>query len=260
MSEIPDLQSSVDNRNMSIDRVGVRNIRYPIIVQDRSSGTQNTIAEMDLYVSLPHHHRGTHMSRFLEILNRFHQKTLVDELPAFLCALREALHAEAAFADMRFPYFITRTAPVSGIRSLMPCDCRFRASLKEDFRLVIGVEVPVTTLCPCSRQISRYGAHNQRSIVQVEVTYDGFVWLEELIAMVESVASSGVYPLLKRVDEKHVTEQAYRNPKFVEDIVRDTALLLEADDRITGYRVSSENFESIHNHNAYACIQRGLQE
>ncbi|MFA7543792.1 MAG: GTP cyclohydrolase FolE2 [Candidatus Cloacimonadaceae bacterium] len=253
---IPDLQSEKDSRNIAIDKVGVKGLHYPILVEDRIQGTQHSVGELDIYVELPHHLRGTHMSRFIEILHHYHTEALIGSLEDFLKELKQSLKAEAAYIDINFPYFIKKQAPVSGIESIMAYDASFSASLKEDYELQIGVKVPVTTLCPCSKEISEYGAHNQRSFIFIRISYEGFVWLEELIDIAESVASCEVYSLLKRVDEKYVTEKAYNNPKFVEDIVREITLILEADTRIKSFYVESENAESIHLHNAYAMISR----
>ncbi|MCB5231311.1 MAG: GTP cyclohydrolase FolE2 [Candidatus Cloacimonas sp.] len=250
-----DIQSRQDNRNQKIDKVGVKDLKYPIVVQDRDNELQQTIADIDFFVELPHYNRGTHMSRFIEVLNKYHEKDLVENLPDILKTVKKKLTADRAYMNLKFPYFIKKRAPVSGIESLLSYDAFFLASYGETFKLTIGVEVPITTVCPCSKEMSDYGAHNQRSVVKVELNYDGFIWLEEVIEYVEQVASCEVYPLLKRVDEKYVTEKGYDNPKFVEDIVRDLALLLKNDGRITAFKVSSENFESIHNHNAYACIE-----
>jgi GTP cyclohydrolase IB len=249
-----DIQSTEDNRKVKINKVGVTNVRYPIIVDDRANKNQHTIADLDIFVELPHHHRGTHMSRFPEVLNKFHEDNLISKLSEFLNEVKQTLNAEAAYTVIRFPYFVRKHAPVSGIASLQAYDCIFEASMKEDFQLTICVKVPVTSLCPCSKEISESGAHSQRSEVTVKIRFNEFVWLEELIDIVESCGSCEVYPLLKRVDEKYVTEKAYENPSFVEDIVRDITLKLQDDKRITFYKVESENYESIHSHNAYACV------
>lgn len=253
---IPDIQSQIDPRKIAIDKVGVKSLRYPIVVEDREEGTQHTVADLNIYVELPHHMRGTHMSRFIEILQHYHTEALIGNLPDFLAELKASLKAEAAYIDISFPYFKTKKAPVSGIKSILAYDCVFTASLKEDFDLLIGVIVPVTSLCPCSKEISEAGAHNQRSLITIKVSYSGFVWLEELIELAESTASCEIYSLLKRVDEKYVTEKAYNNPKFVEDIVREITLKLQVDPRIKSFFVESENAESIHLHNAYAMISR----
>ncbi|MCB5251873.1 MAG: GTP cyclohydrolase FolE2 [Candidatus Cloacimonadaceae bacterium] len=254
--KIPDLQSQNDTRNTMIDKVGIKGLRYPIVVEDRANEIQHTVADLNIYVELPHHMRGTHMSRFVEILHHYHQEALIGNLEPFLSELKTSLKAEAAYIDIAFPYFLTKKAPVSKIASILAYDCVFSASLKDEYELLIGVTVPVTTLCPCSKEISDAGAHNQRSKITIKVSYTGFVWLEELIELAEATASCEIYSLLKRVDEKYVTEKAYNNPKFVEDIVREITLRLQSDERITGFFVESENAESIHLHNAYAMISR----
>ncbi|MDD2332595.1 MAG: GTP cyclohydrolase FolE2 [Candidatus Cloacimonetes bacterium] len=251
-SQIPDIQNQNDLREIAIDKVGVKGIRYPLVVEDRKSKSQNTVGELDIYVELPHHKRGTHMSRFIEILNHYHQDSIIHNLDKLLQDLKTSLKADAAYIDISFPYFVKKLAPVSGISSLLCYDCEFNASFKNDFILWIGVKVPVTTLCPCSKEISDFGAHNQRSVITIKARYREFVWLEELIDYAEQTASCEIYPLLKRVDEKYVTEKAYENPKFVEDIVRELTILLTNDGRIVDYYIESDNFESIHNHNAYA--------
>ena len=256
MSPIPDLQSQPDERRICIDKVGVKDLRYPIVVEDRANGVQNTIAELSLSVELDHRKRGTHMSRFLEVLNRYHQESIIAQLDSLLLELKSVLKADAAYIEIAFPYFLKKLAPVSKSASLMDYRCFFEASYKDDFELWIGAVVPVTTLCPCSREISEGGAHNQRSLISLKVRYSEFIWLEELIEVAEAAASCPVYPLLKRRDEKFVTERAYSNPKFVEDIVREVTQKLEADPRVREFYVESENFESIHNHNAYAMVYR----
>ncbi|HPR16908.1 MAG TPA: GTP cyclohydrolase FolE2 [Candidatus Cloacimonadota bacterium] len=256
MKDKIDIQNLTDTRKITIDKVGVKNVQYPIIVEDRADRIQNTIANLDIFVELPHQYRGTHMSRFLEVLNHFHTETLINSLPEFLQELRTALKADAAYVKLTFPYFIKKVAPVSKIKSLMNYQCVFESSLRDEYCLKIGVEVPITTLCPCSKEISDFGAHSQRSYVFVSVRYQEFIWLEEIIDLVEAAASSEVYSLLKRVDEKFVTEKAYQNPAFVEDVVREITLKLQNDSRITWFRVESENLESIHNHNAFASVER----
>jgi GTP cyclohydrolase I len=258
MKNKKDIQSLPDERNVLIDKVGVKGVRYPIIVEDKDNGTQPTIADLDIYVQLPHEHRGTHMSRFLEILNEYHKDSIIENLESFLKEVKIRLHAEASFANVRFPYFLKKKAPVSGIESLLDYNCFFEASYGESYDLVIGVIVPVTSLCPCSKEISEDGAHNQRSHITVRARFKDFVWLEDLIALAEETASCEIYPLLKRVDEKYVTEKAFSRPRFVEDIVREMAVRLRADERITGFRVESENFESIHNHSAYAFVEENF--
>lgn len=249
---MPDLQNQYDSRKITIDKVGVKGIKYPIIVSDRTNKLQNTIADINFYVELPHDHRGTHMSRFVEVLNKYHKEDIIFNLDKLLSDIKKSLKADAAYIEICFPYFMLKHAPVSKITSYLNYDCLYKAFLKDDFDFRIGVMVPVTTLCPCSREISANGAHNQRSYVSVIVQYSDFIWLEELIELVESVSSCEIYPLLKRADEKYVTEKAYNNPKFVEDIVRELTVILNHDNRILHFEIESENFESIHNHSAYA--------
>ena len=251
-----DIQSQTDTRNIQIEKVGVKNIKYPIVVEDRSNKNQHTTADIDIFVDLPHDHRGTHMSRFLEVLNSYHKENIIDNLQSLLCDIKKTLNSQAAYIKIKFPYFIEKTAPVSKSTSLLDYNCEFDAILTEEFIFKLGVTVPITTLCPCSKEISDYGAHNQRSLVSIMVKYNSFIWLEELIEYAEKVASCEIYPLLKRPDEKYVTEKAYNNPAFAEDIVREITLLLQKDERIDWFRVESENIESIHNHNAYACVER----
>jgi len=249
-----DVQSERDTREITIDRVGVKRIRYPIIVEDRKNVNQQTVADIALYVDLREHERGTHMSRFLEVLNKYHKEDIISNLEQFLVDLRERMGSETALAVIDFPYFIEKEAPVSKIKSLLSYQCHFQASLKEEYILVIGVKVPITTLCPCSKEISENGAHSQRSYVNIQVTLGEFVWLEELIEMVETSASCEIYSLLKRPDEKFVTERAYENPRFAEDIVREITLKLRQDKHIASFKVETENLESIHDHNAYAGV------
>ncbi|RMD71750.1 MAG: GTP cyclohydrolase I FolE2 [Gammaproteobacteria bacterium] len=256
IASIADVQSSPDTRRIPIDKVGIKDIRHPVRVSDRTGGEQHTIARFNMYVNLPHNFKGTHMSRFVEILNRREREITVKSFKDMLLEMTEALEAEAGHIEMSFPYFVTKKAPVSGVESLMDYDVTFIGELiRGKPRMMIKVVVPVTSLCPCSKEISDYGAHNQRSHVTVTVRTRGFVWIEELIELVEQEASCELYGLLKRPDEKYVTERAYNNPKFVEDMVRDVAARLNKDDRIAAYVVESENFESIHNHSAYALIE-----
>ena len=253
-----DIQSQIDKRNIQIEKVGVKNIKYPIVVEDKSNGFQHTIAEIDMFVDLPHDHRGTHMSRFLEVLNSYHQEVIIDNLKPLLSDIKKQLNSQKAYIKIRFPYFVKKTAPVSKSTSLLDYDCVFEASLSENFEFKLGVTVPITTLCPCSKEISDFGAHNQRSYVTIMVIYHTFVWLEELIEYAEKSASCEIYPLLKRPDEKFVTEKAFNNPAFAEDIVREITLSLQKDDRIEWFSVESENIESIHNHNAYAFVEKRI--
>lgn len=254
---IADVQGSRDLRNIPIDKVGIKSIRHPVRVRDRSAGEQHTIANFNMYVNLPHNFKGTHMSRFVEILNKHEAEITVHSFKDMVREMTEVLEAESGHIEMNFPYFIMKQAPISKVKSLMDYDVTFIGDLSNGAPTVsIRVVVPVTSLCPCSKEISDYGAHNQRSHVTVKVRTQEFVWLEEVVDVVEQEASCQLYGLLKRPDEKFVTEYAYNNPKFVEDMVRDIAQRLNADDRITYYMVESENFESIHNHSAYAMIEK----
>jgi GTP cyclohydrolase I len=251
-----DVQKSKDTRNIPIDKVGVKNISYPIVVMDKNKALQQTVARVNMFVDLPHHFKGTHMSRFVEILNTYREKIALDKMEVILQKIKEKLGASRAHLEIEFPYFIEKRAPVSGATGLMEYTCVFDASLGDELDFVLGVSVPVTSLCPCSKELSRYGAHNQRSLVTVKVRYREFIWIEDLIEAIEQCGSSPVYSLLKREDEKFVTEAAYDNPKFVEDMVRDVTQRLLAWDNITWFSVAAENFESIHKHSAYAAIER----
>ncbi|MEE9160257.1 MAG: GTP cyclohydrolase FolE2 [Gammaproteobacteria bacterium] len=259
-SEIPDTQNIQDKRHIAIDQVGIKDIQHPVVVSDRSGGEQHTIANFNMYVRLPHNFKGTHMSRFVEILNQHEYEITVESFKRMISEMTERLKAEEGHIEMSFLYFINKAAPVSGVKSLMDYQVSFIGELNNHHTSVlVKVVVPVTTLCPCSKSISDYGAHNQRSHITICVRTRGFVWIEELVDMVEKVASCELYGLLKRPDEKHVTERAYDNPKFVEDIVRDIAVQFNQDDRISSYVVESENFESIHNHSAYAKIEHNKE-
>jgi GTP cyclohydrolase I len=255
---IPDVQASPDTRHLAIDRVGVKSIRHPARIRERSGGTQNTVAMFNMYVGLPHHFKGTHMSRFVEILSAHEREISPDTFRSMVREMVTKLEAESGHIEMSFPYFVSKRAPVSGVASLMDYEVTFVGEIvdgRETFTL--KVLVPVTSLCPCSKGISERGAHNQRSHVTIAAKIRTFVWIEELIDIAEDEASCQLYGLLKRPDEKFVTENAYDNPKFVEDMVRDVAARLNADRRIESYVVESENFESIHNHSAYAMIAGG---
>jgi len=254
---IPDVQGSEDRRKIAIDKVGIKAIRHPIHVAERGGGTQHTVASFNMYVGLPHQFKGTHMSRFVEILNAHEREITVETFKVMLDEVVERLEARSGHIEMNFPYFINKAAPVSRVKSLMDYDVTFTGEVergKKCFKM--KVVVPVTSLCPCSKRISDYGAHNQRSHVTIAARTKGFVWIEELIEYAEKHASSELYGLLKRPDEKFVTERAYDNPKFVEDLVRDVAAELNRDKRVEWYVVESENFESIHNHSAYAFIEK----
>jgi len=255
-----DVQKTPDFRKLAINKVGVKDISYPIVVMDKNDAYQHTVARVNMYVDLPHHFKGTHMSRFVEILNAHRKEMALDKMEATLQKIKDKLGASRAHLEMEFPYFVEKRAPVSGAVSLMEYSCRFLGSLSTEFDFVLEIRVPVTSLCPCSKELSRFGAHNQRGIIAVQVRYREFVWIEDLIAAVEECGSSPVYALLKREDEKFVTEQAFENPRFVEDMVREAALRLLKMDNVTWFSVSAENFESIHNHSAYAVIEMDKQK
>ncbi len=257
-----DVQNQLDYRNINIDKVGVKDIRYPVTVMDKNNGTQNTVASINMYVNLPHAFKGTHMSRFIEILNEFHGNLDIREFSSVLRTLQYHLHAESAHMEMTFPYFIRKLSPVTGSAGLMEYRCRIAGSLacrQCSCDLVLEVNVPISTVCPCSKEISEYGAHNQRGLVRLAVRFKRFIWIEDLVQLVEHSASCEVYSVLKRPDEKYVTETAYENPKFVEDVVRDIAYELKKDPNVRWFMVDVENFESIHNHSAYACIEEDLE-
>ncbi len=254
-----DVQKERDSRNIRIDRVGVRDVNYPIIALDHENKLQNTIAKVSMSVMLPHEYRGTHMSRFIETLEEYHGRVSPCNIEAITRRLCEKLDAPESAVNFKFPYYIRKQAPVSKIGSYSQCDVELEGIFtreKNVFDLVIGVGVHVQTLCPCSKEISQYGAHNQRALVNLKVRCDGLVWFEELIDMIENAASSPLFTLMKREDEKFVTEHAYNNPKFVEDVLRDLALELDSEKRIFWYEINVRSFESIHNHDAFAEIIR----
>ncbi|MBM3844712.1 MAG: GTP cyclohydrolase I FolE2 [Verrucomicrobia bacterium] len=253
-----DKQNEPDHRELRIDKVGVRGLRFPIQLRDKAKSLQNTIATISLCVDLPKEFKGTHMSRFIEVLNAHGSVVHVENIPEILYAMQIRLSAATSHLTMEFPFFLEKKAPVSGLTGLMDYVARFEAAATgQEIDFVLTVKAPVTTLCPCSQAISRYGAHNQRGEVTVQIRSEKIVWIEDLIELMESSASSELYSLLKREDEKAVTERAYENPVFVEDLVRNVAVKLNAHPDVTWYRVEAENFESIHNHNAYACIEKG---
>ena len=254
---IEDVQGRADSRRIPINKVGIKDVFHPVRVKDRSSGEQHTIANFNMYVALPHNFKGTHMSRFVEVLHRNEREISVESFRDILVEMTEKLDAESGHIEMDFPYFVMKKAPVSGVESLMD----YKASLIGELHngkpeLWLKVVVAATSLCPCSKSISKYGAHNQRSHITIKARVEGHMWLEELIDIAESEASCEVYGILKRADEKYVTEHAYDNPKFVEDIVRDVAVRLNKEERVRAYVVEAENFESIHNHSAYALIEK----
>lgn len=252
-----DVQNRSDERGIALERVGVSGLRYPIVVLDRSQSKQQTVADLKLSVALPAHIKGTHMSRFVEVLNDSRGEVTIHTIPSILRRIREHLEADAAQLEVNFPYFIEKQAPVSGASSLMDYECRFDGTVDADGeRFTLTVRVPVTSLCPCSKAISDYGAHNQRGYIELSVRTaspdSDLIWIEELVELAESSGSSPVYPLLKRSDERHVTMAAYDNPVFVEDMVRNAAARLKSDFRVVYFRVRAENDESIHNHMAFA--------
>jgi len=253
-----DKQSERDHRELRIDKVGVRGLRFPIQVRDKAHAVQNTVATIGMFVDLPKEFKGTHMSRFIEVLNAHGNIVHVENITDILYAMQKKFQAATSHLEMEFPYFMVKRAPVSGLEGVMDYTARFDATAcHKDIDFVLTVKAMVTTLCPCSKAIAAYGAHNQRGEVTVQIRFRKPVWIEDLIAIIESSASSELYALLKRQDEKAVTERAYDNPVFVEDLVRNVALKLNAHPDITWYKVEAENHESIHNHNAYACIEKG---
>ena len=257
--KMADVQNMPDGREIEIDKVGVKNVKYPIIVLDRTNGHQNTIATIDMYVNLPHYYKGTHMSRFVEILHEYKNMINMKNFPEILKEMKTRLDAEAAHMSVSFPYFIKKEAPVSRTPSYMEYQCGFRGSMDANGvmkEFIVTVSVPINTLCPCSKEISNQGAHNQRGITRVDVNTRRFFWIEDLINIVEKSASSDIYSILKREDEKYITEHAFDNPKFVEDVVRDIAEQLSQDTNVLWFAIEAENFESIHNHSAYAYLER----
>jgi GTP cyclohydrolase I len=250
-----DVQNLPDARQLAIDKVGIKSIRHPVKIKDKTHTVQHTVALFNMYVHLPQHFKGTHMSRFVELLNTHEREISIESFEEIMREMVLRLEAKSGYVEMTFPYFINKSAPVSRVQSLLDYEVTFIGEIKNGkFDLTIKLLIPVTSLCPCSKKISAYGAHNQRSHVTVAVRVSEFIWIEDLIALVEGQASSQLYGLLKRPDEKYVTEYAYDNPKFVEDMVRDVAAVFNDEPRIRSYRVECENFESIHNHSAYACI------
>jgi GTP cyclohydrolase I len=257
-AKLHDKQSERDHRELRIDKVGVRGLRFPIQVRDKAHSIQNTVATIGMFVDLPKEFKGTHMSRFIEVLNAHGSVVHVENVPDILFAMQEKFKAATSHLEMEFPYFMVKRAPVSGLESLMDYVARFDAcACDREIDFALTVKAMVTTLCPCSKAIAAYGAHNQRGEVTVQIRSSKSVWIEDLIAMIEASASSELFALLKRQDEKAVTERAYENPVFVEDLVRNVALKLNAHPDVTWYKVEAENHESIHNHNAYACIEKG---
>ncbi|RZD15978.1 MAG: GTP cyclohydrolase I FolE2 [Candidatus Acididesulfobacter guangdongensis] len=289
---LTDVQNSKDKRGIPIDKVGIKNLHYPISVLDKKKSFQHTVADINMYVDLPHYFKGTHMSRFLEVLNEYRGEISIVSFPDILRKIKKVLNAGSASVEIEFPYFIEKTAPVSGKKSLMEYICSYKGTIKnkkaecnnnnnnnsnndnsndnnttndnnnneDESIIIIGIKVPINTLCPCSKEISKYGAHNQRGVVSVSLKFSKLIWFEDIINDVESCASAPIYSLLKRADERFLTEHAYENPMFVEDIVRCVADILKKNKNIEWFRVEAENFESIHNHNAYAMTESRYED
>ena len=248
-----DIQNLQDSREVPLQKVGVKGVKYPVSVLDKTKKIQNTTAKVNLFVNLPHNFKGTHMSRFIEVFHRYHNDISMNNFLDMLEEIRQKLDAERAFGRISFPYYIEKKAPVTNASGMMEYNCTYEgeSSGKNEQNFFISVKIPVATLCPCSKAISEYGAHNQRGYVKVKVLYKDFFWIEDIISMVESCASTPLYSVLKRLDEKYVTENAYENPRFVEDVVREVYLGLK-EMGFTWFSVEAETEESIHNHNAYA--------
>jgi GTP cyclohydrolase IB len=253
-----DTQNQPDYRNIPIDKVGIKGLKYPVKVLDKTTGVQSTVAQISMYVDLPHHCKGTHMSRFVEILHLFRTKVSLESISNILEDMKKILGAQSSHIEITFPYFIGKQSPKTGSKGLMDYTCSINGSSngKKHTDLVLTITVPITSVCPCSKEISEYGAHNQRGEVKVSTRFKKFIWIEDIVQIVETCASCDIFSVLKRADEKFVTEKAYNNPKFVEDIARDVSKALMEDDNITWFSVSAENFESIHNHSAYAYIEK----
>lgn len=252
-----DIQNQRGINNIDIDKVGVKGIRYPIVVFDKENKTQHTIASINLYVDLPHEFKGTHMSRFVEILNEYHMEIRIKNLDKILNKMKSTLNAKSAHIEFDFPYFIKKKAPISGEEGLMEYQCSYLGYSGENAEFIVGIKVPITTLCPCSKEISDFGAHSQRSYVSVRLLSKKFFWIEDIIDIIEESGSADLYSLLKRSDEKYITEKAYNNPMFVEDVVREVSSRLIELKIFEWFLVESENIESIHNHSAYAVIEWG---
>jgi GTP cyclohydrolase I len=258
-TDMIDVQNMEDTRKIEIDKVGVKNVKYPIIVMDKVNGFQHTVATIDMYVNLPHNYKGTHMSRFVEILHDNKNMINMRNFPGILKEMKDRLNAESAHMVVRFPYFIKKEAPVSKTQGFLEYNCGFSGFMDSQNRMkkfIVSISVPINTLCPCSKEISEYGAHNQRGEARLDVSFKKFFWIEDMINVIESCASTDVYSILKREDEKYITERAFENPKFAEDVVRDIAEMLSNDTNITWFAIEAENFESIHNHSAYAYLER----
>ena len=254
--QLQDVQKQNDKRGIDIQKVGVNGVDVPLLIERKNEQSQTVSAKARVSVTLPHNYRGTHMSRFIEVLSEYSTKNILGvDIKAFLKDINERLESKCAHVKFDFKYFINKKAPVSGIEFPVAYDCSFQGDLNnDDYRFILGVKVPITTLCPCSKEISEYGAHNQRAIVSVKVVYpeDEHIWIEDLVSDIEKCASAELYPLLKREDEKFVTEHAYNNPKFVEDVLRDVVLMFRNNEVIDSFEVKCESMESIHNHSAWA--------
>ncbi len=253
-----DTQNQPDFRKIPIDKVGIKGLKYPVKVLDKTTGVQSTVAQISMYVDLPHHCKGTHMSRFVEILHLFRTKVSLESISNILEDMKKILGAHSSHIEITFPYFIEKQSPKTGSKGLMDYTCSINGSSngKKHTDIVLTITVPITSVCPCSKEISEYGAHNQRGEVKVSTRFKKFIWIEDIVQIVETCASCDIFSVLKRADEKFVTEKAYNNPKFVEDVARDVSKTLMEDDNITWFSVGAENFESIHNHSAYAYIEK----
>lgn len=262
-NSLKDTQNSKDTRGVDIQKVGVKDVEIPLIIQRKNAEDQVVRAKARMSVSLPRHYKGTHMSRFIEVLNEWGQKNLLgQDIEGCLEDILHRLEAKSAEVRFNFKYFINKTAPVSQSICPMGYECSFEGIIDEEkYNFILGVKVPLTTLCPCSKEISDFGAHNQRAVVHVRISYPSseIIWIEDLIEIIETCGSSPIYPLLKREDEKFVTEKAYQNPKFVEDVIRDVIIKLREKDIISWFEVECEAFESIHNHSAWAYQKEGAR-
>jgi len=253
---LKDTQNEKDYRNINIDNVGIEDLEYPIRIKDKQNQIQSTVAKIKMSVALPKQFRGTHMSRFLEIIHEYFDVISIIKLKEIVQAMLDKFDADESSIEISFPYFIEKEAPVSKIKSFLSYRCRLIAEKKKNFDLILEVTVPIHSFCPCSREISKYGGHNQRGAIKVQVRMSNLILIEELVQLAEESASAEIYSLMKRMDEKYITEKAYENPRFVEDIIREMVIKLEKDDRVSWYNVRVKNFESIHNHNAFASHEK----
>ncbi len=253
-----DVQNNLDDRRIDISKVGVRNLKYPIVVLDKKNGIQHTVATINMYADLAHHLKGTHMSRFLEVFHQYSADLSMQNFLNMLDRITASLDAREAYAEITFPYFIEKQAPITGAKSMMDYTCQFLGEVVDrERKFHVGIQVPIMTVCPCSKDISDRGAHNQRGVVRTRLFFQKFFWIEDIVDLIEAAVSSEVYSLLKREDEKFITEKAFDNPMFVEDVVREVTQRLENYGIFPWFSVEAENFESIHNHNAYAYVERG---